>query len=88
MKRSNAAIADYEPLFRPLRKARAERSGKQAGDPKRAADAIVQIVDAEMPPVHLLLGTDALGFVRRKLESLSEEIDRWEALTISTNFAD
>jgi NAD(P)-dependent dehydrogenase (short-subunit alcohol dehydrogenase family) len=88
MKRSDAAIADYEPLFGPLRKARAERSGKQAGDPRRAADAIVQIVDTETPPVHLLLGTDALGFVRHKLDSLSEEIDRWEALTISTNFAD
>ena len=88
MKRSDAAIADYEPLFGPLRKARIERSGKQAGDPRKAAAAIVKIVDAKTPPVHLLLGTDALSFVRHKIESLSEEIDRWEALTIGTNFAD
>jgi NAD(P)-dependent dehydrogenase (short-subunit alcohol dehydrogenase family) len=88
MKRGEALIADYEPLIGPLRKARAERSGKQAGDPRKAADAIVKIVDTPEPPVHLLLGTDALGFVRNKLESLTQEIDRWEALTISTNFPD
>jgi len=87
MKRGEQDIADYEALFAPLRQARLERSGKQAGDPAKAALAFMQIVDATDPPVHLPLGTDAVSFIRTKLETLKEEIDRWEALSTSTNFS-
>jgi NAD(P)-dependent dehydrogenase (short-subunit alcohol dehydrogenase family) len=87
MKRGDSTIPDYQSLLGPLRAARAERSGKQPGDPRKAADAIVQIVASDHPPVHLLLGLDALGFVRTRLETLTEEIARWESLTTSTNFS-
>ncbi|WP_458070857.1 oxidoreductase [Rhodanobacter sp. BL-MT-08] len=87
MKRRDGGIADYESLMRPLREARAERSGMQPGDPKKAADAIIAVVNAKEPPGHLLLGPDALSFVRNKLEGLTQEIDRWESLSSGTNFS-
>jgi NAD(P)-dependent dehydrogenase (short-subunit alcohol dehydrogenase family) len=87
MKRGDSTIPDYQSLLGPLRAARAERSGKQPGDPRKAADAIAEIVASDNPPVHLLLGLDALGFVRTRLETLTEEIARWESLTTSTNFS-
>lgn len=86
MKRADVGIADYNPLLAPLREARLERSGKQPGDPAKAAEAIIQIVNSEDPPVHLLLGPDALAFVKAKLEALAAEIAKWEALTKSTNY--
>jgi len=86
MQRSERSIEDYAPILGPITEARAARSGKQPGDPKKAAKAILQVADAENPPVHLLLGTDALQFVRQKLKSLSEEIDQWEHLSASTDF--
>ena len=61
-------------------------AGKQAGDPDRASQAILAIVQADEPPLHLLLGTDALRRGREKLDAVIEEIDRWEELTRSTDF--
>ena len=85
MRRGDQHIADYEPLFAPLRKARAERSGKQVGDPAKAASAIYAIVGESNPPAHLLLGTDALSFVSTKIENLQTEIGRWAHVTTSTD---
>jgi NAD(P)-dependent dehydrogenase (short-subunit alcohol dehydrogenase family) len=87
MVRAGRSIPDYDALFDPIRKAREEKNGKQAGDPAKAAAALLAIVEAENPPVHLLLGTDALGLVRQKIEALKAEIDVWETLTRSTDFA-
>lgn len=61
-------------------------AGRQIGDPARAAAAILTLVDAPEPPLHLLLGSDALRRGREKLEAVTEEIDRWEDLTRSTDF--
>jgi NAD(P)-dependent dehydrogenase (short-subunit alcohol dehydrogenase family) len=87
MVRAGRSIADYDALFDPIRRAREEKSGRQAGDPAKAAQALLKIVTADHPPVHLLLGADALKLVRDKLAALNEEITAWEALTRSTDFA-
>jgi NAD(P)-dependent dehydrogenase (short-subunit alcohol dehydrogenase family) len=60
--------------------------GKQIGDPDRGAQAIIAAVKADNPPLHLLLGSDALRRAREKLDAVIEEIDRWEDLTRSTDF--
>lgn len=61
--------------------------GKQLGDPDRAAQAIIQAVMSDSPPLHLLLGSDALRRAREKLDTMIEEIDRWEEVTRSTDYA-
>ncbi|MCO4074430.1 oxidoreductase [Pseudomonas aeruginosa] len=85
MVRSPRTIADYDALFDPVRQARQEKSGKQPGAPRKAARAMLQAIDAENPPAHLLLGSDALGLVRQKLKALEEEIAAWEEVTRSTD---
>jgi len=87
MIRSPRSIADYDLLFDPIRRAREEKSGQQAGDPTRAARAILKAVETNDPPMHLLLGNDALKLVRDKLNSLGKEIDTWESVTRSTQYA-
>ena len=64
------------------------RSGKQAGDPVRAANAIIKVVESEHPPHNLVLGKNGLDRVRAKLEALMQSIDDWEALTLSADFPD
>ncbi|MDC7788974.1 SDR family NAD(P)-dependent oxidoreductase [Rhodoplanes sp. TEM] len=64
----------------------AAMGGRQVGDPERAARAILQAVAAETPPLHLLLGSDALRRARAKLDAVVEEMNRWEAVTRSTDF--
>ncbi|WP_459696101.1 SDR family NAD(P)-dependent oxidoreductase [Acidisoma sp. C75] len=60
--------------------------GRQKGDPARAAAVIIAAVEAEKPPLHLLLGTDALDRARAKLEAVTREIDLWEDRTRSTDY--
>lgn len=85
MQRSPRSIADYDQSFDPIRKARQDKSGKQLGDPRKAAQAILQVIASPSPPDHLLLGSDALGLVRDKLQRMSKEIDLWQDLTCSTD---
>ena len=85
MMRTPRSIADYDAIFDPIRQAREEKSGKQPGDPVKAARAILAVVAAQHPPAHLLLGSDALRLVRGKLAALDEEIRAWEAVTVSTD---
>jgi len=88
MVRSERTIGDYDALFNPIRAAREEKSGKQAGDPVRAAQALLKLIESDNPPVHILLGTDALRLVRTHLIRLLEQIDTWEPLSRSTDFMD
>lgn len=85
MVRSPRSIADYDTLFDPVRQARQEKSGKQLGDPRKAARAMLEAIASANPPAHLLLGSDALGLVRQKLGALEKEIAAWEATTRSTD---
>jgi NAD(P)-dependent dehydrogenase (short-subunit alcohol dehydrogenase family) len=85
MQRTARNIADYDASFDPIRKAREEKSGKQLGDPQKAAQALLQIIASPTPPAHLLLGSDALSLVRDKLQRALDEIDQWQALTRSTD---
>ncbi|MBX7172926.1 MAG: oxidoreductase [Pyrinomonadaceae bacterium] len=50
-------------------------SGKQPGDPARAAKAIINAVESENPPHHLLLGKAALRNARLKLDELKADYD-------------
>ena len=85
MTRTPRTIADYDALFDPIRKAREEKNGRQLGDPRKAARAMLAVIDADHPPAHLLLGSDALGLVRGKLAALQEELTAWETVTKSTD---
>jgi hypothetical protein len=47
---------------------------------------LLTLVAAEKPPVHLLLGEDAVRLVREKIAWLQGEIDAWEGLSVSMGF--
>ncbi|MDQ0394992.1 oxidoreductase [Labrys monachus] len=61
-------------------------SGKQAGDPVRAAQAIVKAVEAPDAPLRLLLGKLALAGARIKLEQLAKDFDSWAEVTEGADF--
>ncbi|UJD89165.1 oxidoreductase [Rahnella aquatilis] len=85
MVRSPRTISDYDASFGPVRETRAKRSGHQPGDPQKAAQAILQLINSPAPPASLLLGSDAVKFVREKLQQMNTDIDAWEALSQSTD---
>jgi NAD(P)-dependent dehydrogenase (short-subunit alcohol dehydrogenase family) len=61
-------------------------AGKQPNDPVRGARAILKAVAAENPPLHLALGRDALGIIRKKIADLQQDIATWEATSASVAF--
>jgi len=81
-----APIGDYAGTAGQRRKENDHTHGTQAGDPARAAQAIITIAEADNPPLRILLGTDALNVVRTELEEQHAEIDAWEQLSRSTDF--
>ena len=85
MVRAPRSIPDYDALFEPIREARQQKSGRQLGDPAKAARVILDVIASDSAPAHLLLGSDAIDLVRQKLSLLAEEIDQWEAVTRSTD---
>jgi hypothetical protein len=63
-----------------------QSSGKQAGDPVRAADAIIGVVESADPPLHLVLGRIGVERVREKLRGLLHAIDELEATSLAADF--
>ena len=49
---------------------------------------MIQAVEANVPPLRLALGADALHVVREKLNSELDEYKRWESVTVATAFGD
>ena len=44
------------------------------------------MLDADKPPVHLVLGTDALRLIEQGQQQLSDDIAAWADLTASTDY--
>jgi NAD(P)-dependent dehydrogenase (short-subunit alcohol dehydrogenase family) len=81
-----STIADYLPTIGVIRQQMNRVNGHQEGDPVRGADAIIQAVDTQRPPLRLALGADAVVAIRQKLAAVSNELSAWEALSVSTAF--
>jgi len=88
MTRVERTVPDYDALFDPIRAARQAKDGNQAGDPARAAQALLTVLDSDHPPVHLVLGSDARRLIEHGRERLREDLAAWAALTASTDFPD
>ncbi|MBS0416281.1 MAG: SDR family NAD(P)-dependent oxidoreductase [Proteobacteria bacterium] len=77
---------DYATSVGTIVTALRQTDGRQIGDPERCAQGILAVVDSNTPPLHLLLGSDALRRARVKLDQVIDEMDQWEQVTRSTDF--
>jgi hypothetical protein len=62
--------------------------GHQPGDPAKAAQAIIQVVESPRPPMRLALGTDAMSLIQEKLKWVKTDLDAWQQVTVSTDYTD
>ena len=83
---SKRQIDDYAATAGARRSQSRALSGKQPGDPVRAARAIVKAIESPNPPHHLLLGNNAYEAATAKLEHLRREFSEWEAVSRSADF--
>jgi NAD(P)-dependent dehydrogenase (short-subunit alcohol dehydrogenase family) len=62
-------------------------AGHQPNDPARVAEAIIQAVEADEPPLRLPLGEEAVGAIREKIERQLRELDAWDRVSAGTAIA-
>jgi NAD(P)-dependent dehydrogenase (short-subunit alcohol dehydrogenase family) len=81
---TSAEMEEYAETVGPTRAYVRDDHLKQPGDPARAAEAILAALDTDDPPLRLVLGADAIGNIRARLDRLSTELDRWERVGRAT----
>jgi NAD(P)-dependent dehydrogenase (short-subunit alcohol dehydrogenase family) len=72
------SMAEYAQTVGPTRDYVSGGHGLQPGDPAKAAQAILAALDADEPPLRLVLGGDAVDNIRARLDQLTDELGRWE----------
>ncbi len=61
-------------------------NGRQAGDPDKAAAAMVQVLEDGTAPLHLFLGEDAYQLAEQKLAAVQADLDAVRSLATATGF--
>jgi NAD(P)-dependent dehydrogenase (short-subunit alcohol dehydrogenase family) len=80
----SAELPQYAETVGPTRAYVRDGDGEQPGDPAKAAAAILAALDADSPPLRLVLGADAAANIRRRLGGLAAELDAWETVGAAT----
>ncbi len=86
LKQSPTLIADYAETAGKRRREIPEYSGRQPGDPARAAEAVIEALLSPTPPHHLVLGRFGLEVARNQLNGMLREFDAWEATSLGADF--
>jgi NAD(P)-dependent dehydrogenase (short-subunit alcohol dehydrogenase family) len=86
MRQSSIRLPEFAETLGKQRDALLDSHGKQQNDPAKGALAIIEALKAKQPPLHLLLGADALDLARKQLAAMAKDFDAWATLTRSTAF--
>jgi NAD(P)-dependent dehydrogenase (short-subunit alcohol dehydrogenase family) len=78
-------IDDYQETVGLMRSGTDALHGNQPGDPKKFAQVMIQIVDAEHPPLHLPVGKDAIDLCRSNAAKMAQDIEAWLPISTSTD---
>lgn len=76
----------YRHVIAPIEDFLYGQNGKQPGDPAKAADAMITVVNDPNPPRHLVLGGDAYDILDRTMAARMADIDRYRELGHKTDF--
>ena len=79
---------DYKSILDPMIAYREGVAGKEPGNPDKAAQALISIVNNDNPPLRLPLGRDAFKTALLVDQAKLAETERWEHLITSTDYDD
>jgi len=80
-------IAAYQSIRDSQAAHEQQINGNQPGDPLKAAKVLIQVSEAENPPIHLFLGEDAYQMAHQKMATVQQELQQWQGVADATNFA-
>ncbi|WP_295718913.1 oxidoreductase [Mucilaginibacter sp.] len=82
---SKNIISDYQDTVGQMRTNATKLHGNQNGDPVKLANAIIKLAHSENIPLHLPLGSDAVGFYRNNVEKTGKDITEWLEISTGTD---
>ena len=78
--------ADYDETVGAVNRFRESTVATWRGDPRRAANIILDVVDLDEPPLRLLLGAGAVESAARSSRERAAEADTWAEISRSADF--
>jgi NAD(P)-dependent dehydrogenase (short-subunit alcohol dehydrogenase family) len=84
--RPRTQLKAYRPVIAPIEDFLYGQNGRQPGDPAKAAEAMIAVVNDPMPPRRLVLGADAYDVLDRTMRSRMADISRYRAMGEKTGF--
>jgi NAD(P)-dependent dehydrogenase (short-subunit alcohol dehydrogenase family) len=75
----------YAEIVGPVRRAQFDLDESSPGDPAKAAAAILAALEADRPPLRLVLGPDAVDAVLGHLDSVRSDVLAWESTGRATD---
>lgn len=79
-------IEDYNTVLQPLKNYL--ETVTSLGNPEKAAKVIIDLVEHPAPPVHLVLGSDAVSILEAVEADRKVEFEKWKPVSVSTDFDD
>jgi NAD(P)-dependent dehydrogenase (short-subunit alcohol dehydrogenase family) len=79
------AVADYAEAAGAQKAFFEERNHRQAGDPAKLGAVVVQLAGQDLPPLRFAAGSDAVDGISATLAERQREVERWSALSVSTD---
>ena len=80
------AVGDYRPLLESVRAAMVEQDGRQPGDPRRGARAVLDAMAQQPPPHRLVLGGTGFDDVIATFEKTLADLRANETLSRGADF--
>jgi NAD(P)-dependent dehydrogenase (short-subunit alcohol dehydrogenase family) len=81
----SADVAEPMPEYDAIRNYRAQRTGELfvPGDPEATGPAILEIVDAQEPPLRTFFGTGTLEMIKEEYARRLETWEQWDHLAVA-----
>jgi NAD(P)-dependent dehydrogenase (short-subunit alcohol dehydrogenase family) len=83
---TSTVSADYEDTVGAMNRFRESTVSTWRGDPRRAANILLDLVDLDEPPLRLLLGDGAVRSADKSSRERAAEAERWAKLSRSADF--
>jgi NAD(P)-dependent dehydrogenase (short-subunit alcohol dehydrogenase family) len=82
----DAKLPEYKDGVKQMREWLDGKHQTQEGDPKKLAEVLLQLVEAERRPAHLLMGSDAVQRMQDRIARDTTETQQWKSVSVSTDF--
>ncbi len=85
---TKSRMPEYAATAGKMREYYQAAHGKQVGDPRKAAEAMIQAVESKVDFLRLPLGQATLTGMREKIGNVEKDLALWEQVALNTAFTD